>query len=243
MRQKLFPRVSKLIAIAATTLAVARVAMLSALADESPAMAGKWQVADFDEAGNFGPHQAENFEGRAVGFEFLDRPDTSFLITDHPAYKNRLFGDQTGKSLVARVVVAVTPGTEFQYWGEPDGSGRAANVRLYFETSMLLGTPQPPPSTQGYSSLWWSFPISVDLADLMDGEATLEVPLEPALWLDCQNVSGDSDDAHRDFFAAAIANIDVVGLSFGGGKFFHNGLGIVPGTGSGSFRLLSYTTE
>ena len=40
-----------------------------------------------------------------------------------------------------------------------------------------------------------------------------------------------------------LAHIDVVGLSFGGGKFFHNGLGIVPGTGSGSFRLLSYTTE
>ena len=235
--------VARIFGTAVSVLAAILLATQSARAGDSPAMAGKWQVGDFDEAGNFGFHGAEEFKGGAVGFEFLERPDTSFLITDHAAYKKKLFGDQTGKSLVARVTVAVTPGTEFQYWGEPDGSGRAANVRLYFETAKLLGTPQPPPSTQGFSSFWWSFPISVDLADLMDGEANLTVPLEPGLWLDCQNLSGDSDDAHRDFFAAAIAQIDMVGLSFGGGYFFHNGLGIVPGTGSGSFRLLSYRTE
>ena len=32
-----------------------------------------------------------------------------------------------------------------------------------------------------------------------------------------------------------------VGLSFGGGFFFENGVGIVPGTGSGSFNLMNFS--
>ncbi len=214
-----------------------------AAADTTLAMAGKWRVAQYDESGEFGVSKAMPLAAGAVGFPFLDRPDTSYLITNHAAYRDRLLGDLSGATLVARVAVSVTPGTEFQYWGEPDGSGRAANVRLYFETDTLLGTPQPAPSTQGFSSFWWSHPVSVDLADLVDGEATLSVPLEPGLWWDCENMAGDSDAEHVDSFERAVADIDRIGLSFGGGRYFHNGLGVRPGTGSGTFQLLAFTAE
>jgi hypothetical protein len=82
--------------------------------------------------------------------------------------------------------------------------------------------------------------VRVDLDTLKSGDATLTVPLNPALWADGQEIPGNADANHETFFAQAAAHVDHVGLTFGGGRHFHNGVGIVPGTGSGSFQLLSY---
>jgi hypothetical protein len=42
-------------------------------------------------------------------------------------------------------------------------------------------------------------------------------------------------------FQQAVKDVQMIGVSFGGGCFFENGVGIQPGTGSGSFRLMDFS--
>jgi hypothetical protein len=206
-----------------------------------PSLAGKWRLGEFTAGGGFEVTTAGPLPAQGVAFPFLDRPDTILLATDNPAYSGRLLGDLTGKTLTARIGADVTPGTRFTYWGEPDGSDTPANVRLYFETDVSLGPIVCPCQDKGWSSFWYSDPARVDLRDLRSGDAGLSVTLEPALWADGQETPGDTDQAHRSYFAQAVAHVDDIGLAFGGGRHVHNGAGIVPGTGSGFFQLLGYT--
>src|SRR4051794_29634777 len=214
----------------------------TALASHSayPSLAGKWQLGAFTADGGFAVVKAEPLPGKGVRFAFLDRPDTILLVTDHSAYKGRLLGNLTGQTLSATIGVDVTRGTQFTYFGEPDGSGKAANVRLYFETDLSLGPIVCPCQDKGWSSFWYSDPMSVDLDALKTGAATLSVELDPTQWADGQEIPATADAAHMRDFAQAVAHLDHVGLTFGGGRHFHNGVGIVPGTGSGSFLLLAY---
>ena len=41
-------------------------------------------------------------------------------------------------------------------------------------------------------------------------------------------------------FAAAVKDVKTIGLSFGGGCYFENGVGIGLNSGSGFFRLVNY---
>lgn len=88
--------------------------------------------------------------------------------------------------------------------------------------------------------VWHSDPPSVDLQSLAAGEVTLTAELNPAPWSDGQERPGTQDDLHREYFAQAVADVDDVGLVFGGGRHTHNGVGLMPGTGGGSFVLRSY---
>jgi hypothetical protein len=67
----------------------------------------------------------------------------------------------------------------------------------------------------------------------------MTVSFDPQNWSDFYGHFGN-DPAYADAFDAAVRNVEFVGLSFGGGCFFQNGVGIEPGTGSGTFRLLSF---
>jgi hypothetical protein len=207
-----------------------------------PALPGKWDVGSFDLSGAFGWSKAAPLDGGGVTFPFLNRPDTSYLVTDNAAYRGLLLGDLTGVTIEARIDVAASPEAVFEYWGEPDGSGRAANVRFYFETDTSLGPVVCPCAEKGVSSFWWSKPASVDLEALKAGDTTLSVSIDPAQWVDGQNQPGNSDAAHLGYFALAAAAVDHIGLSFGGGRSFHNGVGIRDGSGSGTFRLVTFKT-
>jgi hypothetical protein len=205
-----------------------------------PSMSGKWQLGEFTADGGFVVTKAAPLPSGGVTFPFLDRPDTIVLITDSPAYRGRLLGDLTGKTLSARVGVDVTPGTVFEYFGQSGSGGNPANVRLYFETDLSLGPIVCPCQDKGWSSFWYSNPVRIDLASLLSGDATLAAELDPSAWADGQEVPGDADVEHLGFFEQAVAHVDHVGITFGGGSHFHNGVGVVPGSGSGSFRLLDY---
>jgi len=205
-----------------------------------PALSGKWQLGQFTADGGFAVGTPRRVPAEGVTFPFLERPDTIFLVTDNPAYKGRLLGDLTGKTLAARIGVDVTPGTQFSYFGEPDGSDIAANVRLYFETDISLGPIVCPCQDKGWSSFWYSDPVRLDLETLKTSDATLSAKLDPGLWADGQETPADADDAHRRFFEQAAAHVDHIGLTFAGGHHLHNGAGAVPGTGGGFFRLFGY---
>jgi hypothetical protein len=191
----------------------------------------KWKVYDYNRVQTH-PARVPSKIPLGIAFDFLVTPDTALLATTHSSYNNDLLGDLTGKSLSARVGVTVTPGTVFTYYGEPDACGRPANVRFYFQTN-----------TSGKfeeTDYWWSNPVSVDLQALTLGDVTISTTFLGANWSDYFGHFG-GDPVYAEAFAAAVKDVQMIGLSFGGGCFFENGVGIRPGTGSGSFRLMDFT--
>jgi hypothetical protein len=194
----------------------------------------KWKVDDYNRIQTH-PARVPSKVPLGIAFDFLFTPDTALLATTHSSYNNDLLGDLTGKSLSATVGVTVTAGTVFTYFGEGTPSnpcGRPANVRFYFQTN-----------TSGKfeeTDYWWSNPVSVDLQALTFGDVTISTTFSGSQWSDFFGHFG-SDPVYAAAFAAAVKDVQMIGLSFGGGCFFENGVGIVPGTGSGSFRLMDFT--
>jgi hypothetical protein len=167
--------------------------------------------------------------GTAVGFTFTSTPDVSMFLTKHPAYKGTLLGDQTGQTASATFTVSGSTGG-FNYYGQPGDCTTPASVRLYFETNN---------SKLGYSQYWWSNPSSQVLTNGEDLKVTAF--LDPSQWSDWDGHHGNSDPAHIAAFNAAVKDIRQVGLSFGGGCFFANGVGET--NGSTVFALSNYTIQ
>src|SRR5258707_261872 len=90
-----------------------------------------------------------------------------------------------------------------------------------------------------YTNFWWSNPSSAVLT--APGTAVVTANVNPAMWSDWNGQSGIVDAETAAAFEAAAAAPDLVGLSFGGGCFFENGVGT--SSGSATFRLISYTIE
>jgi hypothetical protein len=203
--------------------------------DNPPPGAVKWKVVDYNRIQTHPariPFKLALGGDGGIGFDFLDTPDTALLGTSHPSYRGDLWGDMTGKTISARVGVTVTSGAPaFTYYGQPDACGTPASVRFYFQTN-----------TSGkfeFTDYWWSNPTSISLEALKSGDVTLSALFsDPANWSDWNGQFGTTDPAA---FAAAVKDVQFVGLSFGGGCFFENGVGIQPGTGSAYFRLMDFT--
>jgi hypothetical protein len=193
----------------------------------------KWKVVDYNRITTHPARIPYKVPG-GIAFDFLYTPDTALLGTSHPSYRGDLLGDMSNKTLSATVGVTVTPGTVFQYYG--NSPGQPANVRFYFQTD-----------TSGKfeeTDYWWSNPVSINLQTLaliQPADFTMTVPISsPSMWSDYNGHFGD-DPAYTAAFLQAVKDVQFVGLSFGGGSFFENGVGIAPGTGSGNFRLMDFT--
>jgi hypothetical protein len=170
-------------------------------------------------------------DGNAVAFNFPDTPDVSGFNTKHPAYNGTLLGDLTGKNVSASYAITGATGA-FTYYGQGTASnpcGTPANVRLYFETNN---------NELGESQYWWSNPES-DL--LANGTNSLSANVNPANWSDRDGHLATFDAAHTAAFAAAASDVQQIGLSFGGGCFFANGVGT--SNGSGTFTLTDFTAN
>ena len=170
-------------------------------------------------------------DGTAVAFIFPETPDVSGLNTKHPAYNETLLGDLTGKNVTASIEVNGVTGS-FTYYGQNTSSNPCnppANVRLYFETNN---------NELGESQYWWSNPISYTLAN---GSATLTTQLIPGNWSDRDGHLGTYNAEHTAAFASAVADVQQIGLSFGGGCFFANGVGT--SNGAGTFILKEFTAN
>jgi hypothetical protein len=156
-----------------------------------------------------------------IGFAFSTTPtDTKLFLTPHPG--SGLLGDLTGKTLTATFTITGTA-TAFTYpgGGPPmNDCPTPASVRFYFEGNTTLENHHQ----------WWS-KGAYTLTSLVGHTHTLTVPLEPANW----------SDKNDDDFAAAVANVGAVGVSFGGGCFLPTG--VAPTDGTASFVLKSYSVS
>ncbi len=92
-------------------------------------------------------------------------------------------------------------------------------MRLYFATPGFA-----------YTHYWWSNPIHVDLTGTSGGPTTMSVPLTAtdssgaSQWSDWNGQVANSSSDVTAAFNAAVAKVNTVGLSFGGGCFFENGV-------------------
>jgi hypothetical protein len=227
---------TKRILMALTVAACALVAAGSMRAEDFENQrpgAPKWKVVDYNRVQAHPARVADKIPG-GISFKFLNTPDTALLATSHPSYNGSLLGDLSAKNSVSATVgVDVSPDTVFSYYGEGTPSNPCpgfANVRFYFQTD-----------TSGkfeYTDYWWSNPVSVNLEALKAGDVTLTAPLTPDQWSDW---NGQPGTAFPDEFNAAKADVQLIGLSFGGGCFFENGVGV--SQGGGTFRLMDFTVS
>jgi hypothetical protein len=179
--------------------------------------------------------EAAPLAGGLAAFGFTDQPDTALLITDQGSQKGTLLGDLTGKTLTASFELAGVD-SPFTYYGEPScgSSDTSSYVRLFFETSNAGGFNE--------THYWWSNPASVDLSTLGNGTvASVTASLGHAGdWSDYYGHFGN-EAGYSAGYQAAVANVTAVGLSFGGGCFFENGIGTADG--SGSFELTGFSAS
>jgi hypothetical protein len=190
--------------------------------------APKWKVWTYNPSGRAfkGGVPAAAGADKIATFNFPVTPDTALLVTDHGAYKDILLGDLTGKTINAKVSDS---GGTFTYYGQPDACGRPANVRLYFQTKS--------PASFAETDYWWSNPVSRQLGSNV--ATMLSAKLDPDKWSDYFGHFG-SDPVYTAAFKEAVKNVTSIGLSFGGGCFFENGVGAPNG---GSFTLWSFSAD
>lgn len=183
-----------------------------------------WKIYSYNSGGGLSSKQATGEGSNVAEFEFLSTPDNALLATKQPDGPHAALN---GKTITATFAIEGT-GT-FTYYGQPDGCNTPPNTRLYFSTNGPFA----------YTNFWWSNPASATLT--APGTAIVTALVTPALWSDWNGQFGNVDAATTEAFEAAAADPDLVGLSFGGGCFFENGVGVNPG--SATFKLISYTIE
>ena len=198
-----------------------------------------------------------------VEFQFPDATATpaGYTLELLNSFRTSLTDTNTLTAMIN--VVTSFPTTAFQ--GEPSGGCPSAStslcpgaVRLFFESNLPQAASVFPNSCVGKSvneyNFWWSNTAVAATAATSGsyyqfvaggsiGTVTLQVQLDPANWSDLCGTKGDQAYPVIQEFHAAIAKIQFIGLSFGSGYFFANGVGVDGTTGTASFQLISYGTS
>lgn len=204
--------------------AIAAVTLLAA-----PAAAGgsDWHLGFYTPSGRALSMSSTSTGSGIATFDFTSQDNTALLVTDKG--NSSLLGDDRGKTVTATFTISNATGA-FTYFGEGTASnacGTPANTRLFFETSNSGGFDE--------THFWWSNPSSAILAD---GTFTVTATVNGAEWSDFFGHFGN-DPQYAAGFQAAASNVTTIGLSFGGGCFFENGVGTSDGSGTFTLESLS----
>jgi hypothetical protein len=152
-------------------------------------------------------------------------PDKTRLL--YNSKDDALLGDKLGSTMTATFkVLGVSDGAAFTYGGEGTSANPCASpatVRLSFESI-------PPGTKFAFTNYWWADASTASYV-LANGTVTITALVDPTAeqWSDW---NGQPSAANAAEFNAAAANMTEVGLSFGGGCFFENGVGTTDGSGS-----------
>jgi hypothetical protein len=195
----------------------------------------EWTVYDYNPSNRaIAPRNSANSmpattSGNTTMFQFLPSTYTALLTTKDPS----LTGDVSGKTLNASVSVSGSMTGTFMY---QNGGGCVypANVRFYFTSPKASGTTGPG-TTGFYTQFWWSNPANVQLLTESQGPTPISaIVSDPNEWSDWNGKRGSDSLEVMAAFQVAIQNVQTVGLSFGGGCFFENG--VTTSDGSGTFN-------
>jgi hypothetical protein len=192
----------------------------------------KWMESFYRANGVAPAPKPSELRSGGIGFTFTSTPDVAGFNTSHPAYNGAFLGDLTGETVSADITI--TASGPFTYYGQGtpgNPCGTPATARLYFETNN---------NSLGESQYWWSYSAGSSYA-LAPGSATLEASLHPSSWSDRDGHTATFDSAHTAAFAAAVSDVQLIGLSFGGGCFYANGVGSP--NGDATFTLNDFDVD
>jgi hypothetical protein len=184
-----------------------------------------WTVYDYNPSGralapreSAGSMPAMTDSSGTTSFAFLANTFTALLTTRDGA----LTGDLSSKTLTDTVSVAGSAaGFQAQ---NGDGCVYPANVRFYFTAPSASGSSVGKPPAGFYTRFWWSNPANVPLLTGSQPPASISAIMnDPSEWSDWNGQSA-TNPAVTEAFLEAIQNVQSVGLSFGGGCFFENGV-------------------
>jgi len=159
-----------------------------------------------------------------ASFNFASGVYTATLITSDES----LTSDLTGKTLNDSVsVTGMSAGASFQDQNNGGCTPDNRSVRLFFTSG---GTGEG--GQRGfYTTFWWSNPSSLTLTNNVNGTFSASLS-DPSQWSDWNGQKGDSRADVTAAFNTAVTKVHSVGLSFGGGCFFENGVTTSDGSGT-----------
>ena len=203
-----------------------------------------WTVYDYNPSGQaISPRKSPSSlpamtSGATTTFVFKPDIFTALLTTTD----RDLTGDLSATTLTDTVIVSGPQIGPFQY-RDGDGCIHPANVRFYFTSARASGPSFPAPGTpvKGglppagfYTQFWWSNPTEVQLSN---GSMSQTITASLATAGNWSDWDGQNGATQLDAFMTAAANVKSVGLSFGGGCFFENGV-----TETGDFNEMFSST-
>jgi len=204
----------------------------------------KWTVYDYNPSNQaLAPRNSPNSmpattSGSMTTFQFKPDIYTALLTTTDKS----LTGDLSSKTLSATVEVDNGSGT-FQHRDGGSCTPDETFVRFFFVSPKASGPACPtggsalPPDTGFYTQFWWSNPVHVTLATDPQVMMTISQPVNALGWSDWNgkpNNDPSCTPAIEEAFQVAIHNVQTVGLSFGVGCFFENG--VTTSDGEGTFK-------
>ena len=219
---------------AGVLLAVALVLLsgVPAGAEDFQGGGGLWTEYDLNPARTSLVATPPSFISGGIEVPLTGAATTAYVLTRDPGYAGALLGDLSGRKVTATIGVTVPAGATFAAF-QPGSCPARPNVRLFFLTG--------DGSSFRVTDYWWS-KMSLDLDRLVTGDAVLSAAMAPGDWIDYANRSGGSDTASAAAFTAASRDVRMIGVSFGGGCFLADGIGLRSGSGSGWFRLMDFSS-
>jgi hypothetical protein len=206
---------------------------LSCTIDPAAAPPASWTVYDYNPSGRaIAPRVSADSmpattSDNTTSFPFKFNIYTALLTTTDPS----LTGDLSSKTLSVAVSVTGGGGT-FQDQNNGGCIPDEKYVRFYFTSPKASGTTGPG-TTGFYTRFWWSNPTHVPLTtDPQTSMSISAVVGDPGEWSDWNGKRGIDSPEVTDAFFVAIHNVQSVGLSFGGGCFFENGVTTTDGSGT-----------
>ena len=225
-----------------TLLAITLLSMTGvAFASSSPNSPTQWAI--FGETTQ--PNGMLNFHpiGHGMGFAIPDVTSSSPSVVNYLLDTYQVPLTEANTITASFTVTTSSTGTVVQ--GNPLWAGAPyhspvspAFVRLFIEAN-LPNDHSATCASGNVENYWWADVESYTFVNGgTSGTVTMTVSLENANW---SGICGNPASSNIPAFDNALAHIHYVGLSFGSGNFFADGVGVNGATGTATFTLVSYT--
>jgi len=193
------------------------------VATDPSSQTADWTVYDYNPSGQaIAPRHSPNSlpattTGTTTTFRFKDGVYTALLTTKDPS----LTGDLSSNTLQDTISLGGNAAATFVSQ-HGDGCNAPATARFYFTSPSASGSSVGTPPAGFYTQFWWSNPVSVPLGTGDQGPITINADMFNASeWSDW---NGQNGATQMEAFTEAAHKVQAVGLSFGGGCFFENGV-------------------
>jgi hypothetical protein len=161
---------------------------------------------------------------------------TDFVPGTDPASVNYLETTResslrAGTSILITISIITTGSPVYNYATESDN------------TCVVDATARPIIDTGGPGQYdrWWPKPNPIAYKLSEGATATLAVPLTPDPWSSVYGEFGNANPQAEAGFSAALDNVTLIGLTFGGGCFFGHGVSVSNGTSE--LEILAFSVE